>query len=237
MARPKKTVTETAENKAVEEIKTETAAAGKPEAKEEPKAPEKTYSEADVQEMVAKAVAEAMAGYNRQIVLSTPKSERVNLLWQAPVAEDNVQEFGPNGRYGRIIGPTGTFFVPKDEFSLIIDGLTRLFLERRWLIVVSGLTDEEREAFGVLYHEGEYLDRAAFARLAEQGDKLLDIYPDLCDGNRRIVANAIYTAWTERNPHVTRDLVEALDGLCKKIDPKETTFKTILKEMAAAAAE
>ena len=214
-------------------------AAEKPvEAVVEPEKPaEKAYSEADVQRMIAEAVANAMASYqNQQMIQATPKDERVNLLWQAPVADDNVQEFGANGRYGRIVGPTGNFFVPKDEFSNIIDAFTRMCLERRWLIVVSGLTDEEREIYGVNYREGEYLDKAAFARVAEQGPKLLELYPQLCDGSRRIVAGAVYQGWKEGKPSITRDLVESLAALCKEIDTKETTFQTILKEMAEKAA-
>lgn len=209
------------------------------EAVQEPeKALEKTYNEADVQRMIAEAVANAMASYqNQQMIQATPKAERVNLLWQAPVADDNVQEFGPNGRYGRIIGPTGTFFVPKDEFSNIIDAFTRMCLERRWLIVVSGLTDEERDIYGVNYREGEYLDKAAFAKIAEQGPKLLELYPQLCDGSRRIVAGAVYQGWKEGKPSVTRDLVESLAALCKEIDPKEDTFQIILREMAEKVAK
>ena len=203
----------------------------------EQKPVEKTYSEADVQKLVAEAVANAMASYrNQQMIQATPKDERVNLLWQAPVADDNVQEFGANGRYGRIVGPTGNFFVPKDEFSNIIDSFTRMCLERRWLIVVSGLNDEERKIYGVDYREGEYLDKTAFARVAEQGPKLLELYPQLCDGSRRIVAGAVYQGWKEGKPSINRDLVESLAALCKEIDPKETTFQTILKEMAEKAA-
>ena len=234
MARAKKT--ETAPETAVETA-AETKTEGKPiEAAfvEQPK--EETYSKAEVDALIAAAVQNAVAGLRQQQYAAVPERERVNLLWQAPVMAENVEEFGPNGRYARITGPTGGFFVPKDEFSLIVDSRVRMYLERRWLIVLSGLTDEEREIYGVNYREGEYLTKTAFAKLTEQGDKLLEIYPKLCGGNRKIVAGAVYQGWKEGNKAINRGLVERLNALCREIDPEETTFQTILQEMAEKAA-
>ena len=201
---------------------------------EQPK--EESYSKAEVEAMIAAAVSNAIAGLRQQQYAAVPERERVNLLWQAPVMAENVEEFGPNGRYARISGPTGGFFVPKDEFSLIVDSRVRMYLERRWLIVLSGLTDEEREIYGVNYKPGEYLTKTAFAKLTEQGEKLLEIYPQLCDGNRKIVAGAVYQGWKEGNKAINRGIVEQLNAMCREINPEETTFQTILQEMAEKAA-
>lgn len=222
MARPKKTA-ETAEIAAEE--------------KQEQQEQGKTYTEAELNSMIAAAVAKAMAELQAKGAAAPQEKQKITLLWQAPVADDNVQEFGPNGRFGRIVGPSGTIIVNRDDFSQILDGMTRLFLDRRWLIVLDGLTDDEKDAYGVNYKEGEYLTREAFARLAEQGRKLLDIYPALCEGSRRIVACRVYEAWKNGSKSVTRDLVKDLNELCKAIDPEETTFKTILLEMNAADAD
>ena len=240
MARTKKTVTETAEQlETVKEVKAEIAEeeAAKVETVKETEtvkeaAPQggKVYTEAEIQALVASAVSRAVADMR---IRETPKSERVMLLWQAPVADDNTQEFGPSGRLGRVIGPTGTLFVPHDDFPQIIDAQVRLFLERRWLIVLSGLDEDEKIAYGVNYKPNEYLDRAAFAKVAAQGEKLLEIYPQLCDGNREIVAKAYYEAWQNHDSAVNRGLTEQLDALCKRIDPAQTAFHTILEEMAA----
>ena len=233
MARTKKTETvkETAvENAAVEQTVEQPVEAA-PAAE-----PEKSYSRTEVEAMIAAAVANAMAGYNQQRAAALPERERVNLLWQAPVMAENVEEFGPNGRYARVTGPTGAFYVPKDDFSLIVDSRVRMYLERRWLIVLSGLTEEEREFYGVNYKEGEYLTKTAFARLTEQGEKLLELYPKLCNGNRKIVAGAVYQGWKEGNKAINRGLVEKLSALCREIDPEEGTFQTILQEMAEKTA-
>ena len=235
MARAKKTETvkETAvETAPIEQIAEEKPAEATP--AEQPK--EETYTKAETEAMIAAAVAQALAAVQRQQYAAVPERERVNLLWQAPVMPENIEEFGPNGRYARITGPTGGFFVPKDEFSLIVDSRVRMYLERRWLIVLSGLTDEERDIYGVAYKPGEYLTKAAFAKLTEQGEKLLEIYPALCPGNRKIVAGAVYEGWRNGDKHINRGLVERLTAMCREIDPEETTFQTILQEMAEKAA-
>lgn len=217
-----------------EEIKLPEPAA--PEAAEQPAEQPKSYSEAELQAMIAAAVAKAMAELAAKPAEkpAAPARERVMLLWMAPVAEDNVQDFGPQGRFGRITGPYGSFYVPKDDFPQILDGMARMFLERRWLIVVSGLDEAERDAFGVNYKPGELLDQQAFRRLAEQGMKLLDIYPALCPGHKKIVAASVYEAWKGGNKAVTRGLVKELNRLCRKTDHEERTFRAILDEMNVA---
>ncbi len=210
------------------EITAQTAVA----ADETEKQTEAVYTAAQVQEMIAAAVRQALEQTGK--AAPAPARERVHLLLQAPFADDNVLSFGPNGRFGRIVGATGSIYVPKDEFPQILDGQTRLFLDKRWLIVVSGLDEQERNAYGVNYHAGEYLTREAFDNLLKHGEKLLEIYPELCDGNREIVATRVYEGWKAHNKAVNRGLVTKLNRLCKKINPSETAFKTILEEMNAS---
>ena len=198
-------------------------------ADETEKQTEAVYTASQVQDMIAAAVRQALDQAGRAAPI--PARERVHLLLQAPLADDNVTTFGPDGRFGRIVGPTGSIYVPKDEFAQILDGLTRLFLDRRWLIVVSGLDEQERNAYGVNYREGEYITREAFDNLLKQGEKLLEIYPELCDGSREIVAKRVYEGWKTHNKAVNRGLVTKLNRLCKRVNPSETAFKTILEEM------
>ena len=193
-----------------------------------------TVSKSQLDAMIAAAVASAMAGMTPAKSEAAPAKERILLLWQAPVANENVRDFGPDGRYGRIVGPTGSLYVGKDEFAQIMDAMTRRDLDRRWLIVVSGMSEDEREAFGVNYKAGEILTQQAFLKLAEQGEKLTEIYPKLCQGHRRVVARLLYDAFKNGNKHVNRGLVVKLNKLARKIDPEETAFKTMLAEMNAA---
>lgn len=178
---------------------------------------------------------EALAAAQKppQVVQVTASTEQVHFLWMADVADDNVQDFGPGGMYGRIIGKTGEFFVPKNDISRILDNITRMCLNRRWLIVVDGLSEDEREALGVNYSEGELLDRKAFSKLVELGDKVLEIFPALCDGHKEIVAKRYYEAWMNRSPYVHRDTVAELNRMAKQSGMKENAFSAIIEGMNA----
>ena len=171
-----------------------------------------------------------------QIVQVSPSGERVHFVWMGEVADDNIIEFGPGGIYGRIEGKTGSFMVPKDDLSRVLTSLNRSLLEKRWLMIVSGLTEEEKQAFNVDYREGEVLDRKAFGRLVELGEEMLDIYPKLCKGHREMVAKRYYEAWGRRDRHITRELITKLNEQSKELGSAEGDFKDILLEMNAADA-
>lgn len=158
---------------------------------------------------------------------AVPAEERVVFLWQAPVADYNEITFGVNGRYGRIVGPTGTFFVPKSELSQVLDAPTRHYIDIRWLIVLSGLDEQEREMLGCNYKKGEYLSKDAFMKVADMGDDILDIYPGLCKSHKDIVAKFYFEAWRE-GKDLKRETVIKLN----KLSGSEA-FKTIIEEMNA----
>lgn len=172
-----------------------------------------------------------------QVVQIAATTEQVHFLWMADVADDNIQDFGPGGMYGRIVGRQGEFFVPKNDLSRVLDNITRMCLERRWLIVVDGLSEDERDAMGVNYKEGELLDRKAFGKLIELGDKLVEIFPALCMGHKEMVGKRCYEAWQAKSPYINRDLIVTLNRLAKQADMKENAFAEILKEMNEKDAE
>ena len=158
---------------------------------------------------------------------AVPTEDRVVFLWQAPVADYNEVTFGMNGRYGRIVGKTGTFFVPKSELSQVLDAPTRKYLENRWLIILSGLDEQEREMFGVNYKKGETLSKEAFMKIVDMGEDILDIYPGLCQSHKEIVAKFYYEAWQD-GKDLKRETVVKLN----KLSGNEA-FKAILEEMNA----
>lgn len=165
-----------------------------------------------------------------QIVVAAPDNgERVHFLWQAEVADDNIVEFGDGGMYGRIVGKTGSFYVPKNDLSRVLSALNRLFLEKRWLIILSGLTEEEREALGVDYKDGEILDKKAFQKIVELSkDELLEIYPELCDSHKEMVAKRFYEAYLN-GVVIDRETIVALNNIA----PVEA-FKEIITRMNEA---
>ena len=231
--RTRKTTTAKAEAKEAEQT---AAPAEEKDAVAELKAQYEAQLAAMREEMAAQmaAMKEAMAVAQKpQVVQVTASTEQVHFLWMADVANDNVQDFGPGGMYGRIIGPLGEFFVPKNDLSRILDNITRMCLDRRWLIVVDGLNEDEREAFGVNYNEGELLDRKAFAKMIELGDKMLEIFPKLCEGHKEMVARRYYEGWMDKNPYVNRDIVAELNRMAKAAGMKNNAFSAIIEGMNA----
>ncbi len=177
------------------------------------------------------AMKELLAASGPTVVQVTPDTERVHFLWQAEVANENIKTFGPSGMYGRIVGKTGSFYVPKSDLSRVMDEENRYFLDKRWLIVVSGLSEAEREALGVNYREGELLDKNAFARMVELGEALLELYPELCQSHKIMVAQRYREAFEAGSPYVTRERVLKLSDLTREAGISPNPFAKIIQEM------
>lgn len=156
------------------------------------------------------------------------EEERVWFLWLANVADYNVLTIGDHGQYGRIVGSVGTFYVPKNELSRVMDAAFRHYMENRWLIVTSGLTEEERIALDVNYKDGEVMDEKMFRRIADMGKDLLDIYPNLCEEHKRMVAGKMHEAY-ESGKKMNRQLIVDLNS----IYPCEA-YKDIIERMNEA---
>ena len=183
------------------------------------------------QEAVEQTTAAIRAQGGPQIVQVTADTEKVQFLWQAEVSDENIYEIGPQGVYGRIVGKTGTFFVPKSDLSRVMDSLFRLLMDRRWIIVVDGMTNEEREAYGVNYKEGELLDKKGFAKMVELGEGILEIYPKLCKGHREMVAKRYHEAYMNKSQYVTREIVVELNRLSKQLGSSNGDFTDIIEAM------
>lgn len=172
-----------------------------------------------VQEAAAKAVAEAMKSIPQQpqVVQVMADTEKVVMRWMAPVADDNVAVFGQNGMYGQVTGKNGTVIVPKSEWSRFYDETMRRFMERRWLVVLSGMSDDERALYHCDYRKGEIMDEKAFADIFIMRDGLLDVFDDLCTEHQEMVAKSFCEAAQEgKLDESWRGLVKALNVKNKK---------------------
>ena len=170
-----------------------------------------------MKEAAAAAVAEALKAMPQQppqVVQVMADTEKVVMRWMAPVADDNVSTFGENGRYGQVTGKNGTVMVPKSEWSRFYDETMRRFMERRWLVVLSGMTDDERALYHCDYRKGEILDEKAFANIFIMRDGLLDIFDDLCTEHQEMVAKSFCEAAQEGK------LDDSWRGLVKKLNAK-----------------
>lgn len=188
-------------------------------------------------EAYKKQMAEMMATMQTmqtpQVITVPASTEKIHFLWQAEVADDNKVMFGQGGRLGSVTGKRGEFYVPKSEFTSMMDEQCRYFMDKRWLIVLDGLTDEEREAYGVNYKPGEVLDRKAFDKIIEMGDKILEIYPNLCDGNKMMVAQRYLEAYQRHSPFVKRETVITLNEMSKDNNCPRGYFMPIIESMNA----
>lgn len=236
--------------KKAREAKKALEAAEKVEAAEETNAPT-VFTAEDVQRMIADAMAKQQAEFAKQLAqVQTPQviqysgdSEKVIMRFQAEVADDNVAEFGQGGMFGKVTGKRGTIQIPKSEFSRFYNEQTKWMMEKRWLIVLSGMTDEERELYGVKYRPGEVLDDMAFAKMLDMSDdEMLKTFPALCESCREMVARRFRDAYSKRDHRVVGrlDLVRALNRMSKEDYNglpdndlrKKGLFATLLSDMA-----
>ena len=192
--------------------------------KSEPKpaaAEQGTFTLEQVNAMITKAVADALeqaAKENEQKVIRvSADTPMVKLRFQCECSPVNVINFGVNGKFGSITGKSGMLTIPKESFvGEFRDELVQNLLASRELIVIDGLTDEEREMYGVNYRKGEYMDEKVFSKMVDMGDELLDIYPDLNQTYKDMVAKRFAEEY-ERNPKkISRELVKKLNEMSKE---------------------
>lgn len=140
----------------------------------------------------------------------------VKLRFQSECSDHNVVNFGVNGKFGSITGKSGTFSVTKEAFGgEFRDALVQSLLASRELIVLDGLTDEERELYGVNYKKGEVLEEKVFRKITSMGKEILDIYDDLCESHKIMLARR-YMEEFERNPKkVDRSIIVELNERSK----------------------
>lgn len=183
---------------------------------------------------------------NPQIVQVMADTEKVVMRFQAEIADDNVAVFGANGMYGQITGKTGTVVVPKSEWSRFYNESTRRMMDRRWLVVLSGMDDDERRRYNCAYKEGEVLDEKAFDGLLDMGRDLLAVFPALCWEHKLMVARRFITAFENDDKRAyDRDLIVALNELSKagteqlpKNDVRRRgMFHTVIEALNAKDAE
>lgn len=152
-----------------------------------------------------------------QIVQVPSDTEKVVMRWQAEVADDNVAVFGANGMWGQVTGKRGTVIVPKNEWSRFYTESIRNLLNNRWLVVLSGMSDDERVLYNCAYKPGEILDEQAFAKLLDMGEKLREIFPNLCTSHQEMIGRRIIEAWQNDTAfNLSRDLIVDLNRMSKK---------------------
>ena len=201
--------------------------AAKENKKQEPVAEEKapeTFTKEQVQALVEAAVKEAMAKMQaataNSVVQVTAEKPMVKLLFMDSCSDDNYIQFGNNGKFGSITGPIGRFSVSRDDFfGEFRDNFVQLLLKKRKLLVMDGLTDEERAMYEVSYAPNEVMSEDMFRNFVERPEKLLDVYQDLCPAYKDAVASKFLEAYENGDKRIlgNRDLIVKLNKLSKKL--------------------
>lgn len=195
-------------------------------------------SEIEALKSLVKQLQDQLAAQKPHVVQVMADTEKVVLRFQAEVADDNVAAFGPEGMYGQVTGKTGTITVPKSEWSRFYNESVRNMIYRRWLIVLSGMDEQERELYGCNYKPGEILDELAFHKLLDLGRDLIAVFPALCDTHKEMVASRFLTAWMDGDSRaMDRDLIVALNELSKDDTHKKGMFQPIIEGLNARDAE
>lgn len=206
-------------------------------------APAPAYTEEQVQKMIAEAVAKAMA--EAQTKPAAPAQDgMVTMRYFDEVNDRNTLYLGVNGKYGQIIGKRWTGQVPKMAFiGDFRTPLVQKLLENRNLIVLDGLTDDERKLYGVCYQDGEFIDEKLYDRLIRMPEEdLLEIYRGLCPEWRRMVSVRFADAYNHGKLRVTREALLALNreskrdnkGLDKNDPRRKGAFYAIIQAMNMA---
>lgn len=197
-----------------------------------------------IEEAVAKKLSESVPVKNTSAYPSA--EETVTLRYQAEVNDNNVMQLGVNGKFGQITGKKATIVIPKrDFFGEFRTSLVQALLRDRTLLVIDGLTDEERERHGVLYHKGEYLEEGFYETLTNTGDEIADIFEKLHPTWRHMVAIRCLEAYERGELHVSRKALLKMNRISKRefanLDPldarRKGAFHTILERIHAAEDE
>lgn len=222
---------------ATEEKKPETAAAAPAEVilKNVPEAEEKkTFSETDVQAMIAKAVADALAA-NAQQTPQTSQDGVVTIAFMAEVSKDNVLELPGYG----ILRPSSYLEIPKKEFGgKFMTQLARQLIDKRHVLVLNGLTQDERVRWNCDYKDGEVLDEYLFDHLLDlPTSKICDIYERLCAEHRKFVVRRFITAQEKHDNRLSIEKLKALNAVSRRVDAgtKEGAFMLVLRLVAKDA--
>lgn len=131
----------------------------------------------------------------------------------AAINKDNRIDFGSGGKYGSFY--TDNFDISVDKSAFVGDFRTptvRKLLADRFLIVLDGLTDDERAQYGVNYKEGEIIDYREFDALLDNEAELAKRFGKLCQTHKEMVAVRLCERYEAGKLKISRAVIEKLNA-------------------------
>lgn len=239
MAKAKKTVTEEAvlepKNEEVQAAEIPAADVAPETSEAESKAEKKKgnfYTEEEINALVKNAVKEALAYQGKSAEALIDASETVTLLFIggiAPGTTVTLDGIGKIPRDGNILT------VSKRDFLMNLGNTTDLLMRKRKLIVLEGLTDEERVRYGVKYEDGELMTQETYQKLLDlPADKLVPIFSGLCEEHKMIVRRVFRTAGIAGDGRVSPEKLKVMIKLDRAAGIKESPLTEIYKRLAVS---
>lgn len=196
------------------------------ELKSEKKPVKREYTEAEIQAIVAEAVKNALAEQKK----ADDPDGMVTLLFLGGIAPGTTVTLDGMGRIPR---DGNTLTVTKRDFFQNLGAQTDLLLRKRKLIVTDGLTDEERERYGVLYKDNELLSATVYQKLPDYDtERLSGIYEKLCPEHRELVRRVLHTGAMNGDWRVSADKLKAIIRIDRAGGLKGTPLEEDLKRLA-----
>ena len=194
-----------------------------------------TKTEAPVVENKAEEIVEKETASEAAPVYQVvaPKDPVVKILYIDSAIDKNEIKIGR----GRSISGSGRVFsVRLAEFEgEFMTPVIMSLIDQRTLIILDGLTDEQREQYHCLYKEGEVLKKEGMFDFLISCDteKAVEIFTELCKEHRTLVGRRFLEAWDKGDNRITRDKVEALNKISKENYEDNTgIFTPIVKAFA-----
>lgn len=186
-------------------------------------------AQAIMQAMIAKALSEQKQ--EKTIERYIPQAEpTVALLYMGSGAEGSMVHL--NDVLGDIQVRGGTRDIPKKEFLQNITPTVLKRLKDRRLVVLDGLTDDERERYGIKYTDGELLGQDIYYKLLGMDeDKIVSIFKKACYRHKQLIATLFADAYNAKDNRINLPLIKRLNTISKKTDPSGM-FTAIQKDMA-----
>lgn len=195
----------------------------------------KTCIEDEMKVLVAQAVQNAMAQYSA-VPAASKTDEYVSIVFIGSVASGTkitLPGLCTFNRAGVAIS------VPKQQFaaSLGVPVVESLLHERK-LIVLSGLTADERRRFDLDYPLDEVLSCEAFSKLLTYDtDTICALFEQMCPEHKELIAKMYYSAYFEHNGGgITLEKAKALNDISKKAKPAGM-FTEILDDIGRKLAQ
>ena len=187
----------------------------------------------EAQTLMQSMVAQMLATQQPTVVqVAAQKEEMVTLLYMGAVAEGSRVNLGE--KLGEIMGRGGTRTISK---TIFFENMTPNIINRlkdRRLIVMDGLTEEERERYGVNYKDGELVSKDIYYKLLDLDENtVVSIFKKACFRHKQLIASLYGDAYNMADNRINQPLIQKLQQASKEVD-KAGMFTAILKDMAKA---